>query len=129
DTARLFPDDLPWRAREIEFDRVFPQNDDLLAVVIDADTPARADRAADLLAEEIRKRPDLFRNVYRPDGGDFFRRHGLLYLSVDELASLTAQVAEIQPFLGTLATDPSLAGLFEMLAQAMDGVRDGDIAE
>jgi hypothetical protein len=128
DTDPLFPDDLPWRQLERQFKRAFPHNDDLLAVVIDARSPARAEHAAAALENRLAERPDLFRSVRRPDADSFFTRHGLLYLDVDELRDLAAQVAEVQPFLGTLAADPSLGNLFTVLADAIEAVDNGDIA-
>jgi hypothetical protein len=128
DTDPLFPDDLPWRRAERDFAQAFPQNEDLLAVVIDARSPARAERAAAALEAKLAERPELFRSVRRPDADGFFIRHGLLYLQVDELRELASQVAEVQPFLGTLAADLSLGSLFTVLADAIEAVGNGDIA-
>src|ERR1700676_5069224 len=82
DTNDLISPDLPWRKREAEFDRAFPQNVDLLAVVIDGATPGQAEDAATYLAQWMRDRPQLYKTVRRPDGGEFFTRNGLLFLSV-----------------------------------------------
>ena len=35
DTNKLISEDVPWRQRERAFDRAFPQNTELLAIVID----------------------------------------------------------------------------------------------
>ncbi|MGH8246966.1 MAG: MMPL family transporter, partial [Gammaproteobacteria bacterium] len=128
DTDRLFPNDLSWRQREIDFKQAFPHNTALLAIVIEAATPARADRAADALMQRLSGLTGPFKSIRRPDGGDFFRRNGLLYLSTEELEDFAAQVAEVQPFLGTLSADPSLGGLFSMLAQAVEAVQDGEFS-
>src|SRR5436305_7319360 len=68
DTNNLISKDLPWRQREAEFDRLFPQNVDLIAIVIDGNTAGRAEAAAAALAERLTGRPELFRSVRRPDG-------------------------------------------------------------
>ncbi len=70
DTNKLISPDLPWRKREAEFDRAFPQNVDLLAIVIDAATPGQAEDAASTLAQWLRDRPQLYKTVRRPDGGE-----------------------------------------------------------
>jgi hopanoid biosynthesis associated RND transporter like protein HpnN len=127
DTDPLFSNELPWRKLEWDYRRAFPQNDNLLAVVIDARSPARAQRAAVALEKKLGERPELFRSVRRPDADGYLVNHGLLYLDVDELRKLASQVAEVQPFLGTLAADPSLDSLFTVLAEAIDAVRNGDI--
>ncbi|MGH8577796.1 MAG: MMPL family transporter, partial [Gammaproteobacteria bacterium] len=57
-------------------------------------------------------------SVYQPGGGPFFAQHGLLYLDRDALWDLDERFAEAEPFLGTMAEDPSLRGLFTMLGRA-----------
>ena len=127
DTDKLFPEDLPWQQTEAAFDAAFPQNAGLLAVVIDATTPEQADAAASLLATRLERDPSLFRDVRRPDGGDFFKRHGLLYLDDDELAAIVRSIADTQPLLGQLAREPTLRGLFELLGRAIAGAADGEL--
>jgi len=106
-----------------------PRDYGLLAVVVDARTPARAEHAVAILEQKLQSNSKLIRSVRRPDAGDFFTIHGLLYLDVDELRDLATQVAEVQPFLGTLAADMSLGSLFTVLADAIDGVNDGDVSD
>jgi hopanoid biosynthesis associated RND transporter like protein HpnN len=127
DIGRLLPGDLPWRQNEIALDRAFPQNADLLAIVIDGKTGEAADDAAQRLADALKTEPLLFRAVRRPDGGPFFDRNGLLFLSVDELTSLSQQLIDAQALLGSLAGDPSLRGLFDTLTLFVDGATSGDV--
>lgn len=126
DTGRLISPELPWRQREAAIDRAFPQFVDLIAVVIDGATPDLAGHAAQVLTERLRRDvPTLYKSVRRPDGGDFFRRNGLLLLEVDELEQIAEQTIEAQGFIGALAADPSLRGLFGVLSQAAEGVAQG----
>ncbi|MGH6742842.1 MAG: MMPL family transporter, partial [Bradyrhizobium sp.] len=127
DTNDLISPDLPWRKREAEFDRAFPQNVDLLAIVIDAGTPGQAEDAAATLARWLRDRPALYRTVRRPDGGEFFTRDGLLFLSTKEVQDVADQLITAQPLLGALAADPSLRGLFSAISLALEGVKNGEI--
>ena len=99
----------------LALDRAFPQNDNLLVIVIDGATADLADRAARRLAERLRAEPELFRYVRQPDGGAFFERNGLLFLPVDELQAMSDQLIAAQPLIGSLARDPSLRGLFDTL--------------
>ncbi|MBV8775663.1 MAG: MMPL family transporter, partial [Alphaproteobacteria bacterium] len=62
------------------------------------------------------------------DGGPFFDRNGLLYLSVGELDSLSQQLVAAQPLIGSLSADPSLRGLFDTLKLFVDGAARGDFA-
>jgi uncharacterized protein len=115
DIEKLLPSDLPWRQNEIALDRAFPQNADLLAIVIDGATGDVADTAAQRLADKLATEPQLFHNVRRPDGGPFFDQNGLLFLSVDDLNTLSQQLVSAQPLIGSLSADPSLRGLFDTL--------------
>ena len=53
----------------------------------------------------------MIRTITRPDGGEFFARNGVLFLSVDEVRRDMAQLIKAEPFLGTLAADPTLRGV------------------
>ena len=125
DIQHLLPSDPAWRQREIELDREFPQNANLLAIVIDGRTPDLAGNAARALAERMRAEPNLFRDVREPDGGPFFDRYGFLFLPADELATMSQRLVEAQPLLGSLAHDPSLRGLFAALTLFLQGVQQG----
>src|SRR3954468_18278431 len=121
DIDNMLPTDLPWRQNDRALDRAFPQNADLLVVVIDGQTVDIAENAAHALAERLRTEPELFSYVRRPDGGEFFDHYGPLFLSVPELQSLSDKLVEAQPLIGTLARDPSLRGLFDPLALVVSG--------
>src|SRR5262249_45767325 len=101
----------------------FPQRIDQIIAVIDANTPESADDAAAALVNGLASRPDVIRSVSRPDGGEFFERDGILLLGLDEVQHSTADLIAAQPFLGTLAADPTLRGVFHTLSQSLEGVR------
>lgn len=122
DTEALLSSQLRWRQREISYDKAFPQQSDLIAIVIDGKTPELAEQAAALLAENLSRQPDHFRSVLRPDGGEFFDRNGLLFLSPGEAQTTIDDLIKAQPFLSTLALDPSLHGIISSLSNALTGV-------
>ena len=124
-TDALLSPQLDWRQSEAAYDRLFPQHDDEIVVVVDGKTPELAEEAAAGLAAKLTARPALFAHVERPDGGDFFAREGLLYLPVKDVEDATAQMIKAQPFLGPMAADPSLRGLMGGLSTALTGVRAG----
>jgi hopanoid biosynthesis associated RND transporter like protein HpnN len=117
----MLPPDVGWRQDEIALDEAFPQNNHLLVLVIDGKTGELADRAAREMSERMRARPDLFQYVRRPDGGEFFEKNGLLFLSVEELQTTADKLIEGQPLIGNLARDPTVRGLFDALALFMTG--------
>lgn len=126
DTAALISADLPWRQGEIAYGKAFPQQEDLIAIVIDGRTPELAERAAALLSDRLSGRTNLFRTVRRPDGGPFFDRNGLMYLSTGEVQKTVDDLIRAQPFFGALALDPSLHGVMASLSTALVGVERND---
>ncbi len=124
DTSKMIAAEVDWRRAELEYDRAFPGGRNLVIVIDGPSSEATSDAAA-LLAARLSARPELFSVVERPDGLPFFRRNGLLYLSIDELTTLADRLAEMQPMIGSLAADPTLRGLFETLNLTLDGIADG----
>src|SRR5689334_1174703 len=125
DVKELFPPDLPWAQRALDYMKAFPQPE--MLVVIDAPTPELADQAATKLAEALDRRTDRFRAVHQMQGGPFFERNGLLYLPQAEVAQLTEGLAQADPLLQTLAADPSLRGALGALSLGLMGVQYGQI--
>ncbi|MEA2911835.1 MAG: uncharacterized protein QOJ15_3916, partial [Bradyrhizobium sp.] len=125
DSNKLLSSSLPWRQQEVRLDRAFPQRIDRIVAVIEATTPEGAENAARALLTELSSRPDLFRTVSRAAGGEFFERNGILFESLDEVQRDTADLISAQPFLGMLAVDPTLRGIFRTLSQSLEGVRIG----
>jgi uncharacterized protein len=121
DLEHMLPNDTGWRRDELALDRAFPQNNNLLVLVIDGRTGAMADRAASELAARMRAEPQFFRYVRQPDGGPFFDKNGLLFLSQTTLQTMSNKLIEAQPLIGSLARDPSLRGLFDTLALFVKG--------
>jgi uncharacterized protein len=123
DSTKLIAGDAAWRKRELAFDAAFPQRTDLIAVVVDGATPELAEQATAALTQRLANRPELFRAVWRPDGGEFFDRAGLLFLPTDEVAETTRVLIAAQPLLGLLAVDPSIRGLMDALSLIVDGTK------
>ena len=73
--------------------------------------------------KKLETRPDLFKNVSRPDGGAYFNHNGLLFQPVPELKKTADGLLRAQPFLATLSSDPSLRGVMEGFAFVTRGVR------
>jgi len=121
DTAKLITENTPWRQRELALARAFPQRGDLIAIVIDGATPELAESAAASLAARLATETTTIRGAWRPDGGAFFDRAGLLFASNADVARTMQQLIAAQPLLGVLAADPSLRGLMEALARIAEG--------
>lgn len=125
DTGELLSRELAWRQRQLAVDKAFPQRSDLIVAVVDGRSPELAGRAAASLYTRLARETSLFKAVWRPDGGDFFEKNGLLYLSNAELAQTLEKLIAAQPLLGPLAADPSLRGLAGALALFARGAGEG----
>ncbi len=126
DTAGMLSETLPFRRNYKAFKTAFPQYDDAMLIVIDAETPELAQDASTALAARLERETDLFSLVYLPGGDIFFQKHGLMYSSPEELDDLADNLAQIQPFLGRLTRDQSLRGLFSMLTAGVNTVMEGE---
>jgi len=125
DTAQLISPKLAWRQNSATFDKAFPQNSDITAVIIDGATPEIADQAASRLNDALTKQTAMFKSVRRQDAGPFFAKEGLMLLPLADVQHTTAQLISAQPFLGPLAADPSLRGVMSTLSAINLGVQSG----
>jgi hopanoid biosynthesis associated RND transporter like protein HpnN len=126
DTYALLSPKLPWRVRQAEFNKAFPPESSDIVVVVDGQTPELGEAAAAKLAASLGAQTRLFDSVQRPDGGPFWAHNGLLFASTEDVKTFIAQLVKGQPFLGAMASDPSLRGLANTLALAAKGVNNGD---
>ena len=55
DTTDMLSEDLPFRRNDAAMNAAFPQFTDVLSIVVEADTPDRADDAAAALAADLAK--------------------------------------------------------------------------
>ena len=110
DSEQLIDAKVGWRMREARFDAAFPQQSNLISVVVDGVTPELAEAAAARADRQACRQPRCFTHVRRPDGGAFFNQNGMLFLPLPEVQDTTQQLIKAQPFLGALAADPSLRG-------------------
>jgi hypothetical protein len=125
DVNDLFPADLPWTRRALEFMRTFPQPD--ILVIVDAAAPELAEAASNKLAQALATRSDLLRGIHQLDSGPFFEQNGLLFLPTEEVTRITGGLAQAKPLVQTLSTDPSLRGSLAALSFGLMGVAGGMI--
>ena len=126
DVERLIDPREPWRQDEINYEKAFPQRTNTVVAVIDGRTPEQAEEAAAELAKALAVHKTLIETVYRPDGGPFYQKNGLLLLPQAELDKTTEQLIQQQGLLGPLAADPSLRGVLRVLSLGARGIKSGD---
>lgn len=116
---------LQWRQNLIALDKAFPQRNDQIVVVVDGATPELAEAAAQSLTDQLKRRPDLYQSVLRPDGGSYFNQNALLFVPAAELQPMMKDLSKARPFLTALASDPSLRGIAKAVSYINQGVHAG----
>lgn len=125
DTGKMFADSLPWKQRVAQMDHLFPQDDDQLVAILDSRIPEAGREAARQLAQVLQADHTHFRTVTLPEDNIFYRQNGLLFLDQKDLEPLLDSIVSAQPFLGTLAADPSARGLYGALGLVGEGLQSG----
>ena len=120
DTSNMLDPELPHRKAARNFREAFPDLPGSIVVFTEAAQLGAAEDAANALATAIRARADIARRVTQPGGGEFFETNGLLYLDTEALWKIDERLQAAAPFLGTLARDPSLRGLFATLSVGLE---------
>src|ERR1700756_3551646 len=88
DTDQMFSASLPWRQRAMALDRAFPQFQDLLVAVIDANVPEEAEETARDLTRALAADHTNFSMVSQPGSSPYLLKEGLLFLATPELTKL-----------------------------------------
>jgi predicted RND superfamily exporter protein len=123
DINKLISADLPWRQQELAFARAFPQRYGTIFAVVDAPTAEQASLASAALANRLAADKALFTSVNEPGASPLFTRNGLLFLPTETVEKITGGLAQAQPLVRVLASDPSLRGLTQVLSFGLMGVQ------
>jgi len=128
DVSTLMSRDLPWRQREIQYEKSIPNHNNAgIIAAVEAPTPELAALARAALADDLARNRELFPSVTQPDASSFFVRNGLLFRSKEEVATVTKQLATAAPLIRVPVTDPSLRGLSQMIGYVIAGVREQEL--
>ncbi|NOU44719.1 MAG: MMPL family transporter [Methyloglobulus sp.] len=119
-TAEMLSPDLPFQKNQKRIDQAFPQDAATLILIVEARTPEETTLAANNLQEQLGKQADRFDSVIIPTDNPFFRQQALLYLEQNDLDALAKRLTDAQPFIGHLAQNYHLSGLFEIIALALN---------
>ena len=125
DSSKLISTKLPWRQREAEYNKAFPQNNDLILVVIDGRTPERAQQAAAALVAHLEPLKNNFDSVRLPPEEGFYGRENLLFQPPDQVKQTADQLDNATPLLSALAYDPTLRGISSAVQLIASGVVRG----
>jgi hopanoid biosynthesis associated RND transporter like protein HpnN len=127
DVSKLISPEVPFRQREIAFEKYFPQRYDSILIVVEGKTPERTKEATADLVQRLHSHQDLLKNVRVLGGEAFFQQNGLLFLSKEEVTRITAQMNKARPAFAALTGDPSLRGVMELIGLELSGIQAGEI--
>ncbi|MFT9015268.1 MAG: MMPL family transporter [Acetobacter sp.] len=125
DTSKMLSPRLAWKQRSDEMGRLFPQKENLLVAVIEADIPEEGAETARALADTLAADHRNFTFARRPDANPYLMRNGLMFLDEQPLTTVLNDTITAQPFLAALAQDPSARGLFGALSLIAQGIKLG----
>ena len=119
-SSEMLSPDLPFQKNYKRLETAFPQDTNAILFVVDTPTPEETAIAASNLLKRLEGNSDYFESSYIPDDNTFFRQQAFLYLSNDELDKLASNLTDAQPFIGYLAQNYHLQGLFYILTEALE---------
>lgn len=127
ETDQLIQSDSAWAKDKNAYEEAFPQFAKSIVAVVDGDTPEIADAdAARLQAALSSETHPSVRSAWRPDGGPFFDRYGLMLLPVADVKAQTEGLVKQSGALLALSGDPTLRGLLRLI---QIGAQRGQIGE
>ncbi len=119
-TAEMLSPDLPFQQNQAHFNQAFPEDATTIIFAVEAQTPEESSQAAGKLVEQLSQATDRFDSAYIPTDNAFFRQQALLYLDQDDLDIFAKKLTDAQPFIGHLAQNYHLEGLFGIIGQALN---------
>ena len=132
DPNALFSEDLRFQRMIARFSQSFPVLTNSLLIVVDGGTPEAARSGANALVSRLREDPEHFSAVYQPGEESFFDTHGLLYTDLEDLDDFADSMAQLQPVIGALSRETSLASLTHVIQQGIEHLEEeprGDDSE
>lgn len=122
-TEDILSAELSFRQIETDYDREFPQ-EDLIVAVVDAPNSNEADAAERQLLQLIEDRPQSFARIEATASSPYFVRNGLLFLSPEEIAEVGDEIRQARRVLIQVAGDPTLRGLAGLMDMVKTGVEE-----
>jgi len=119
DTAELIAPDAPFQQNRRKFERAFSQDMHTLLLVVESDTPELTKSVTKRLGRLLSADKTNFESVYIPNENEFFRQNGMLFLDPQDLQTISANLAQAQPFIGRISEQPNLTGFLSIFEDAL----------
>ncbi|MFW6077927.1 MAG: MMPL family transporter, partial [Hyphomicrobiales bacterium] len=120
--SRMISGDAEFRQDFEDFSQAFPVLDSNFVVVVEGEDGEQARAAAREVAEAFEARDEAFISVNAPGTGEFFDAHGILYLDLQQVEEIAAQLEQALPTVQALADDPTLRGMARLVSDIRLGV-------
>jgi hopanoid biosynthesis associated RND transporter like protein HpnN len=120
DSDRLLSADLRVGQTNRALAAAFPELQNNLVVMVEADDPADARAAAVTLRNRLATQPERYQNLFLPGHGNYYDDFGLYHLERAELDALAARIEEAGPLLATLAQRPELPVMLGALGHVVE---------
>ena len=117
----LITQEASWRDDFDRFEAGFPDLVRTAVIVVTSSSAHHLERTTSAIVDHLEAHPQLFSAVAAPGSEPFFRDHAFLYMSFDELDDMGDRLAEAQPWLSAVASDPSLRSVLDLVE---DGARN-----
>ena len=121
--SELVRQDTGWRKTYDAYLDAFPQYNQNTFAVISGRKPNEVREVTLALRDELLEDP-IFSSVYAPGVSEFSDRNSLLYVDLDRLDQIVVRLADAQPFLAAIASDPTLRGPLNLLRDAFNSSED-----
>ncbi len=119
DLSGLITQDADWRKDFDHFQDRFPDLARTAVVVVGSASRHALEQATAAIVAHLEAHPQTFSAVAAPGAEPFFRDHALLYMDPDDLDDVSDRLAEAQPWLTAVATDPSLRSVLALVADGL----------
>jgi hopanoid biosynthesis associated RND transporter like protein HpnN len=119
-TGDMLSPNLPFQKNQRRIDEAFPQDTSNIILVVDANTPEESTIAANEAVNLLKIQKEGFESVYIATENDFFNQQALLFLDEKDLDDLAKKLTDAQPFIGHLALNFNIGGLFGIVSQALN---------
>ncbi len=115
-TDDMLSKDLPYRQVRNEYFKSFPYHNDMILVVVTANSTTAVQHVSRDLANKLRPHKTFFKTVYLPGANDYFAQHRLLYLDESEFIAFDQNLKSSNDFLTKLSKRPETSNLITQLA-------------
>jgi hypothetical protein len=119
DSDRILSSEMPVRQTNIALAKAFPEQQNNLIIMVDADEGDDARDAVEELTERLREEPERYPMVFLPGDAPYYEDFGLLHLERDDLEEMADRIENAGPLLATLAERPELPILLGALQHAI----------